>query len=39
MMLRAAVILIGLLASLAPARAAERHYDIRISLDPATRVV
>ena len=37
-MLRLLAILIGLVA-LAPARAAERHYDIRISLEPATRLL
>lgn len=37
-MRRLAAILIGL-AALAPAQAAERHYDIRLSLEPSTRLL
>jgi hypothetical protein len=37
--MRPFLVLTALVASLAPAGASERHYDVRLVLDPATRVI
>ena len=39
MLMRLVLFLVYLVCSLAPSWASERHYDIRVSLDPVTRVL
>jgi aminopeptidase N len=39
MLMRLVLFLVYLICSLAPSWASERHYDIRVSLDPVTRVL
>jgi hypothetical protein len=39
MLMRLVLFLVYLVCSLAPSWASERHYDIRVSLDPVTRIL